>query len=290
MVWTQYSGGGSGGSSSGGDHFVPRFLIGNALRGAPAPSIPGYFRWIVDPGDGTGIALALTELALLGFAADICIQEGTYTRAPGLARFVLPAGCRVWSPGGANIITNNVDDCIWQIGAGCTLERLTLTQRGVLAGVGSALVEAPAGSTARTRLRELTLTTPVQVIGAQLVGGSYELHSCQMFFTGGGAAPVGVSVEGGGNNPAQFDIHSCGFSLMNNAVRFGFTGGASVQDSRIVNNRMVLANAVVPIAAGAQSSNCTAALNVSRGSGSTLPTDVGTNNNIAPGVANIWGA
>jgi len=290
MVWTQYSGGGSGGGSTGGDHFAPRFLVGNALSAAPAPSVPGYFRYIQDPGDGTGIALALTELGLLGFAADVCIQEGTYTRGVGLARFVVPANCRVWSPGGVNIITNAVDDCIFQIGAGVSLERLGLTQRGVLGAAGAALVECPAGGAARTRLRDLTISTPVQVRGIQLVGGSHEVDSCQVGFTGGGAAPVGINIEGTPENFATFNVINCGFSLTSTPVRFGFTGaGAQVQDSRIADNRMSLAAGVVPIAAGANSGQCLAIGNVSRGSGSTLPTDAGVGNSINPGVANIWG-
>ncbi len=290
MVWTQYSGGGSGGSSTGGDHFAPRFLVGNALSAAPAPSVPGYFRYIQDPGDGTGIALALTELGLLGFAADVCIQEGTYTRAPGLARFVVPANCRVWSPGGVNIITNAVDDCIFQIGAGVALERMTLTQRGVLGAAGVALVECPLGSAAaKTLLRDLVLSTPVQVRGANLVGGDYELDDVRMFFTGGGAAPIGINIDGSGNLAASFDMHDCLVSLANVGVRFGVAAGPGVLDSRVADNRFVLAAGVVPVAAGAQSANCLAIGNVSRGSGSTLPTDAGTNNSINPGIANIWG-
>lgn len=283
---------GPGPGGAGGDHFVARFLVGNVLSGAPNINQLGYFRYIPDPGDGTGIATALTEMAALGFACDLCIQEGTYTRKVGLTRFVVPANCRVWSPGGVNIITNAADDCIFQLGAGASLERLTLTQRGVLGAAGSALVECPAGSaSARTQLRDLVLTTPVNVRGAQLVGGDFEVDNVRVFFTGGGAAPVGINIEGAAGNPAFFDVHDCLFSLVNIGVRFGFAGGGTVvRDSRIVNNRLALAAGIVPIAAGAGSDQCTAALNVSRGSGSTLPTDAGTNNSINPGVANIWGA
>jgi hypothetical protein len=264
--------------------------VGNALSGAPAFNQLGYFRYVPDPGDGTGIATALAEALALGFACDICIQEGTYTRAVGLARFVVPAGCRVWSPGGVNIITNAIDDCVFQLGAGASLERLSLTQRGVLGAAGAALVECPAGSaTAKTQLRDLVLTTPVNVRGAQLVGGDFEVDNVRVFFTGGGAAPVGINIEGGAN-PAFFDVHDCLFSLVNIGVRFGFAGGGTaVRDSRIVNNRLALTAGIVPIAAGAGSERCTAALNVSRGSGSTLPTDAGALNQIAPGVSNTWG-
>jgi len=291
MVWTEYSGR-SGASASGGDHFVPRFLVGNVLRGAPAPDQGGYFRWIIDPGDGTGIALALAEMAALGVACDICIQEGVYTRGVGLARFVLPAGCRAWSPGGASIITNDADDCIWQLGAGSTLEEMQLTHRGVIAGVGAALIECPAGSaTVRTHIREVTASIGVNIRGAQLTGGAFEVDSCEWNFTGGGAAPAGVVIQGTGGGapvPGSADIHDCRFSLFNVPIRLGFTG--AVQDSVIHGNRITVTAGVAPIAAGANSSNCIAYGNVSRGGGGAIPTDAGVGNSIAPGVANIWGA
>ncbi len=288
-------GGGIGGvccdipALAGGDHFVARFLVDNALRGAPAPNQAGYFRYIQDPGDGTGIGVALGEMLALGVACDLCIGEGVYTRAVGLARFVVPAGCRVWSPGGANIITNAADDCLFELGAGCSLERLTLTQRGVLGAAGVALVECPVGG-AKVRLEELQMVTPVQVRGAQLVGGSYEVSSCSISFTGGGAAPVGISIEGAGGNPGKLDVHNTFFSLVNVPIRMGFTVNVTVLDSRIMSNRMNLAVGVVPIAAGASCSNSLAMGNVSRGSGATLPTDAGVGNSINPGIGNIWGA
>lgn len=281
--------GGRSAGLSGGDHFVARFFVANALRAAPAPDQVGYFRYLQDPGDGTAIAVALAAMAGLGIACDLCLGEGIYTRAVGLPRFTVPAGCRVWSPGGVNIITNAVDDCIFQLGAGCALDRLTLTQRGVLGAAGAALVECPAGG-AKTRLEELQMITPVQVRGAQLVGGSFEVSSCSVSFTGAGAAPVGINIEGAAGNPGKLDVHDSFFSLVNIAVRMGFTGGVTVQDSRVVNNRMTLAAGIVPIAAGAQCSNSLATGNVSRGSGATLPTDAGAGNSINPGVANIWGA
>lgn len=274
------------------DYFAPKYLVGNVLNGDDAtPHSAGGFVYIPDPGDGSGIAAALAEALVV--AGDIWLRPGTYTRAAGLARFVLPAGVAVRGAGTAltNIITNNADDCIFQLGAGCSLERLGLTQRGVLAGVGSALVECPAGAAlSPTRLKELVLTTPVNVRGAQLVGGQFDVDDCVVSFTGGGAAPAGINVEGAADNPAFFNVRNSKFSLVNIAVRFGFAGGGTaVRDSLVEGCRMALANAIVPIAAGAGADRCQAALNVSRGSGSTLPTDAGTNNSVNPGVANYWG-
>src|SRR5512147_636115 len=84
------------------DRFAPKVIVGNTLSGdsALAYSTDG-FNYVPDPGDGSGIAAAIAILVALGFAADICIRPGTYTRAAGLARYVVPAGSRVWTPGGA---------------------------------------------------------------------------------------------------------------------------------------------------------------------------------------------
>jgi hypothetical protein len=270
---------------AGGDHFVARFLVGNALRGAPAQQQTGYFRYIQDPGDGSGITIALDEMLALGFACDLCIQEGTYTRAAGLKRYTVPSACRVWSPGGA-IIIGNEDACVFELAGGCTVERIRM-QASQAPTAGTALVEAPAAGSERVRLVDLVLAAGnFAVVGAQLVAGDFEVRGCTFNSKN---AQRGVTIEGAGATNAFFDIHDCLFDGTSSAVRFGFTGGTSVRDSRIVNNRFVLGNAVVPIEAGGSSDRCMAALNVSRGSGSTLPTDAGTNNSINPGIANIWG-
>ena len=224
---------GAGGASV--DHFAPKFLIGNVLAGDNADNYSaGGFTYIADPGDGTGIAAALADIVASGVAADVWIRPGTYTRGLGLARFVVPAGCAIRGAGegAVNIITNAVDDCIFQLGAGASLERVTLTQRGVIGAAGSALIESVGGSAlAPTRLSRVTMSTPLSVLGAQLVGGSFDIDACVVSFTGAGAAPVGISVEGGAANPAFFNIRSTVFSLVNIGVRFGFTGGVAVRDS-----------------------------------------------------------
>lgn len=271
------------------DRFAPKFVVGNVLAGDSAVAhSAGGFTYVPDPGDGTGIASAITQLTALGFAADICIRAGTYTRAAGLARFIVPDNCRVWSPGGVNIITNDVDDCIFQIGAGVSLDTMTLTHRGVLAGVGVALIESPAGAAnRRSHLRDVRTISAAAIASMSLTQGDYEVNSCELLYTGPAVSAPNAIVLAGGAARGVADIHSCAFSLFNVGVRLGFTG--SVQDTRIIDNRFTLTNGVVPIAAGAGADRCTAGFNISRGSGSTLPTDVGTNNNIAPGVANIWG-
>lgn len=275
------------------DRYAPKYMVGNVLAGDTAPTLElAGFHYFKDPGDGTGIAAAIAAMTAGGIAADLCIRAGTYTRAAGLARFVIPTGCRVWSPGGANIVTNNAENCIWQLTAGATLEGIQLTHSGVLGAAGVALIEAPAGSaTVRTHIREVTATINVNIRGAQLTGGAFEVNSCEWNFTGAGAAPAAVVIQGTGGGapvPGSADIHDSRFNLFNVPIRIGFTG--TVQDTVIHGNRITVAAGVPPITAGVNATNCVAYGNVSRGGGGTLPTDVGVGNIIAPGVANIWGA
>lgn len=278
------------GAGTAADHFAPRFLVGNVLSGAPATSQAGYFRYIPDPGDGTGIAQALTEMAALGVPCDLCIGQGTYTRAAGLARFVAPGNCRVWSPGGALIMSNDADACIFELGPGSTLERLALVA-ATPALSGSAVIEVPAGLSAfKVLLRDLYVNiVAMSVRGVQVVGGDLEIASSHILLTPGQeVTPIGVSIEGRAGQPATFNIHDCELDFFNACIRFG--ASSTTRDSRIVNNRFTSSAGQVPIAAGASSSNSIAMGNVSRGSGSTLPTDAGAGNSINPGPNNIWGA
>jgi len=63
-------------ASTGSDKFAPRYLVGNIPAGDPAVAQFGSFRYIPDPGDGTGIALAVAESSVN--PGPIYIRPGTY--------------------------------------------------------------------------------------------------------------------------------------------------------------------------------------------------------------------
>lgn len=74
------------GAGGGGDHFAPKYLVGNVLAGDPALAQGGAFRYFGDPGDGSGVAAALAAAAIT--PGDVWVRPGTYNFGIGAA--VLP--------------------------------------------------------------------------------------------------------------------------------------------------------------------------------------------------------
>lgn len=127
--------GGGGGSIV--DHFAPKYIVGNVPAGDdPAGYNTGGFRYIADPGDGSGIALALTQPNGPG---DVWIRPGTYTKTQ--ARFVIPPNVRVWGSGYTTIIiASATDNTIWQVGDRAELAWMYNTHPGPLAGIGTEVI------------------------------------------------------------------------------------------------------------------------------------------------------
>ena len=103
MVWVTYFGFGSGGSS-GSDHFAPKYVVGNVPAGDPAVGSGPPFRYIPDPGDGSGIALALAEAGLAG-GGDVHIRQGDYRLTGG--QLDVPARTLVSGAGPSTRIVGN---------------------------------------------------------------------------------------------------------------------------------------------------------------------------------------
>lgn len=155
------TGGGDGtGGLAGGDHFAPRYLVGNALAGAPAVAQAGYFRYVPDPGDGSGIALAIAEAII--DRGDVWIGPGTYTYT-GATRMIVPSYCRVRGAGAGatTIISSATDNAIFELAIGASLEHLSLTHSGTVPATSSALVvtQGPAVEISHVTF-DLTLAAP----------------------------------------------------------------------------------------------------------------------------------
>lgn len=96
-IWPE---GGAGG------RFAPKYLVGNVPAGDSnvASSVDGFV-YIPDPGDGTGIALALTQPDGPG---DVYIRPGEYERTAGVLGsvepLVIPVGVRVMGAGFSTLI------------------------------------------------------------------------------------------------------------------------------------------------------------------------------------------
>lgn len=149
---------------AGGDHFLYTFLIGNVPEGDPAVSQALPFRYLGDPGDGSAIAQALSEAALLPGAA-IFIRKGTYNY-DGPTPMGVPKSTIVRGEGEATVIVGTTDDnAIFEFtSTGSELGNMTLRHSGTLAAKGIGIIELDAPS---NYLHDLQIT-----IGAGVSGGS----------------------------------------------------------------------------------------------------------------------
>lgn len=171
------------GGGSGLDRFAPKYVVGNVLAGDPNTPQLGAFRYIPDPGDGSGIALALTQPDGPG---DVWIRPGTYDFGTGAVAMPLtiPAGTRVQGAGNTTILRARVagDQGVF-----------------VLAGPGGSQlrdmrIEGPAaGGTGSTAL--------VLVLGSGCIlsGLSIAYQATDV-----GALRYGIDVNTAGQNPIPF--------------------------------------------------------------------------------------
>jgi hypothetical protein len=138
--------GGGGGSAT--DHFAPRIIVGNVLSGDPATPQVAPFRYIPDPGDGSGIALALSEAA--ASEGDVFVRSGAYTLPLGTATLDVPAGVTLRGAGwGETIITGAPDQrAVFRVGQLATLADLRIIMPLPASGATGDLVVELTGSSA----------------------------------------------------------------------------------------------------------------------------------------------
>jgi len=93
-------------TSAGAGHQTARFIVGNALAGDTIHTCD-----FLDPGNGTGLAAAITAATALGYGVDIFVRAGTITLNPALVALplVLPANCTLRGAGqhATIIVTGN---------------------------------------------------------------------------------------------------------------------------------------------------------------------------------------
>lgn len=151
-VWIPFAGGGAS------DRFAPKILVGNTANGDSAIAQAFPNRYIPDPGDGTGIVTALSEIAALGQRGDIYLRPGLYDFAAASLPLVVPAGVTVHGPGGglptgfggnpetgATLRVSASLRTLFQLGAAASLRSLAIEVGTPSVGAtGAILVEATA--------------------------------------------------------------------------------------------------------------------------------------------------
>ena len=87
------------------ERFAPKYMVGNTLSGDSAAAYSaGGFRYFPDPGDGSGIAAALSAAAVA--PGDVCVRPGTYDFSLGVVAtpLVVPPSVRLYGAGHANTL------------------------------------------------------------------------------------------------------------------------------------------------------------------------------------------
>ena len=138
------------------DHFAPKYLIGNIPAGDdPVGFNLNGFRYIPDPGDGSAIALALTQPNGPG---DLWIRPGIYNLSNGgvVTPLIVPPNVRVQGSGLTTIILarSTGNQGAFALGTSSSLRDMTISAAASPASLGSdALVTVGDGAS----LRDLSL-------------------------------------------------------------------------------------------------------------------------------------
>jgi hypothetical protein len=158
----------------GGDHWAPKYLIGNVAAGDPAVPQAGAFRYIPDPGDGSGIALALAEIAGLPvpppIPGDVWIRPGTYTRPAGSTPLAIPAGTLVRGAGPFTTIVGapSGDQGVFTLAPGASLRDLNVTVPASAGAGGASLaaISLASGVAGTASLRDVNVTISTTALAA----------------------------------------------------------------------------------------------------------------------------
>lgn len=195
------------------DHFAPAFIVGNELAGDPAVAQVAPFRYIPDPGDGTGIETALTEAA--GIAGSwVHIRRGTYTLKAGVLPLVIPASTRVTGDGAGTILVQRADDRrVFTMASFSELSNLRVNYTAADPGAtGTAMIDASGATLAR-----IQHVLVIGSVGAANLDESLESivslgASCfafDLFMTG---------IDFLGQGPSQLALVLCGPTAANSRV------------------------------------------------------------------------
>lgn len=208
-------GGGSGPPPPGSvDHFAPKYLIGNIPNGDDAvPYNTAGFMYIPDPGDGMGIALALTQPNGPG---DLWIRPGTYNFNLGavVSPLAIPPSVRVYGSGDTTIVIgrSTLNQGIFTLSTLSQLREMRLLVLASDAGsLGSDAMVRVSGQGAILQNLQVVLTT---AIGGQLREGirfdtPFTSLASDMLNVG-----VSVATLTGGASPTR-----C-IAILNNAFTF----------------------------------------------------------------------
>lgn len=199
----------------GGDHFAPKYMVGNVPAGDPAVGQLGAFVYISDPGDGTGIVAALALAAVT--PGDVWIRPGTYDLGAGgvVTPLSIPAGTIVRGAGPITIIRGRTtgNQGVFLVNEGSTLRDMAIVVASSDAtSAGSVAVVRVIGS---CDVANITVTFATNAAGALREGIRFEASLTPLAVANIVHTVVTATTTTGGASPT-----SC-YSIMLNAFVTG---------------------------------------------------------------------
>lgn len=219
------------------DAFGPTIVVGNTAAGDPAVGKLAPFRYIPDPGDGSGIATALAEASAAGGLGWVHIRRGSYLLdLPGSPALPLTIdGTRVTGDGNSTFLSMSASDRrvfaftsvppASTTGRPATLERLAIGWKAAAPGaVGTDLIDASACPRA--------VIEEVEVINTAAPAENGDETLTTIFHGGNGVRFVncrGINIDGNTNiTVVCFRLASPGGVILN-CVASGSNVGARLQ-------------------------------------------------------------
>ena len=215
-VWSATGGGGAPQ-----EYFAPKYVVGCTLapyNDSATPYSTGGFYYIPDPGDGSGIATALSYATLTDpafkAAGDVWIRPGTYdlTQAGSpTTAFAVPAGILVRGSGPSTVISGRLagDQRVFTLGATSELRDLRINVIGEYTGTGDGLIECGGASTSPSWIERVDVQLDNTSVGSSTIRaavyatGTASVFSCRFFIEGsdpqtfvGGICAVAATLSG----------------------------------------------------------------------------------------------
>jgi hypothetical protein len=192
----------AGSGSPAQEYFAPKYVVGCTLapyNDSATTYSTGGFYYIPDPGDGSGIATALsyatsTDPAFKA-AGDVWIRPGTYdlTQAGSpTTAFAVPNGILVRGSGPSTVISGRLagDQRVFTLGATSELRDLRINVIGEYTGTGDGLIECGGASTSPSWIERVDVQLENTSVGSSTIRaavyatGTASVFSCRFFIEG----------------------------------------------------------------------------------------------------------
>jgi len=193
---------------SGGDHFAPKYLLGITTNGYPAVPLPAPYRYIPEPGDGSGLATALAEAAINPGPIYISAGNILFDAGATVGPLTVPPGVELIGSGrGITNITGKLHSPfggVFELSANSSISDMTIEggSTDTPSGIAVAVVDLKGvSSVSRCKITAHRPAAGAMRAALRLSYGGAPLQfsiitDCQCIFTNAGADPAMPPIAG----------------------------------------------------------------------------------------------